>query len=188
MSYVGVLLAFQGLISFIIATYSINGYLKLQSDTLKYFSMAFSLLSLGFLIAVVAQFVELGLWASYLINALHMFGYIFLAISHIISVRKEIAEESLPAMLVATAIMKSVGLYFLLYAAVETTIFSMKKGYKIALTSSMALYLIFLGEFIDLIMPASIPQTLPGLIRFIGFVLLLLPLLPVLKPLRGEGR
>ncbi len=188
MSYMSILLAFQGLISLIIAMYSITGYLKLQSDTLKYFSLAFSLLFLGFLIAVVAQFIELGAWASYSINALHMFGYIFLAISHIISVRKEIAEESLPAMLVATVVMKSVGLYFLLYAAVETTIFSMKKGYKIALTSSVALYLIFLGEFIDLVMPAGIPQTLPGLIRFAGFALLLLPLLPILKPSRGEGR
>lgn len=186
MMYIGFLPVLQGLISLIIALYSLNGYLKLRSDTLKYFSIAFALLFLDFLLEAASQFIELGIWGSYSISALRMFGYISLALSHIISVRREVAG-GMPIISIASVAMRSIGLYFLLYAAVETTLFSIRKGCKVALASSLALYLIFVGEFMDVAMLAGIPPILPGLIRFAGFALLISPLFLILKPVRGRG-
>lgn len=169
----------EGIISLIIALYSIKGYVKFQSNVLKQFSLAFIFLFLGFFIDAMAFLFQGGLtvWVSYVSTGLQTLGYIFLAWSHISSVRKEIREGALPAFFVIPIIlMKSLGLYFLLYAAVETTISSFKKEQRIAMLSSTALYLIFLGEFLDLIGLYYIPEVLPGMLRFIGFVVLLLPL------------
>ncbi len=170
----------QGVVSLVIASYAIKGYRRLRSNTLKLFSLAFLFLFLGFAIEVFNNVVMVDIWVTYIMNAFHMLGYVFLGLSHVASVRKEVKEEVAALVFIPTVIMKSLGLYFLLYAAVETTIASMKREHRLALASSIALYLIFLGEFLDLIAIKGVPLALPGVLRFLGFIILLIPLVSVL--------
>ncbi|MEM1524972.1 MAG: hypothetical protein QXW83_00960 [Nitrososphaerales archaeon] len=145
-------------VGYSVAKIAHRGYVATHSPTLLRLTFAFTLLSVGFIISSLSGFIEMGLIPNIaslvgilitLAAVLEMIGYFFLAFSHIVDVRtmyKMVPSVTMPV-IVVTAAIKSLSLYFLLYTITETIIAYMKMKKRTTLIIAIGLILIVCGEF-----------------------------------------
>ncbi|MCS7115874.1 MAG: hypothetical protein RMJ31_00070 [Nitrososphaerota archaeon] len=145
-------------IGYSVARIAHRGYITTHSPTLLRLTLAFTFLSVGFvissisgLVGIIPHIVPLAGILITIAAALEMVGYFFLAFSHIVDVRM-MYRVGLPSItmpvIVVTAAIKSLSLYFLFYTIAETIISYRMVKKRITLIIAIGLALIACGELI----------------------------------------
>ena len=183
------------LVGFIIGIVSLIGFRNTGSPTLFRLSIAFFSISAGFFVIWVGYTVEdfvtksgsLERWIQTLGIAIQTIGYFFIAFSHSI---KSLFPKSryfrsvgvFPLFLISSVqiehIFRSVSFILLAYGAIETTLSYFENRNKGAISVSIGLSLLALGEFLgwySFVFPESILYAVSMVIKIGGLVALFIP-------------
>lgn len=176
-------LVVTSLISYI----SYKGFSATKRPVFARLSIAFVSISLNFLLISLADllgifgsvnlFYYLQLGASFF----EMIGFFFLFFSHIVKVHRE-QIMALAPFIIFNPIMafKTLAIYFISYAALETAISYLRNRSRIVLLTSIGLSCFaiqsILGWILELIPYSSYLELLPITIQMIGIIILLVPI------------
>ena len=183
------------LVGLIIGIVSLIGFRNTGSPTLFRLSIAFFSISAGFFVIWVGYTVEdfvtksgsLERWIQTLGIAIQTIGYFFIAFSHSI---KSLFPKSryfrsvgvFPLFLISSVqiehIFRSVSFILLAYGAIETTLSYFENRNKGAISVSIGLSLLALGEFLgwySFVFPESILYAVSMVIKIGGLVALFIP-------------
>ena len=197
------------LVGLSIGVMSIIGFRNTGSPTLFRLSIAFLSISLGFFVIWTGYMVEdfilksgsIERWVQTLGIAIQTVGYFFIAFSH--SIKSFFPKSSyfrsvgiLPLFLVSSVqlehIFRSISFILLAYGAIETMLSYLENKNKGAISVSLGLGLLALGEFLgwySFVFPESILYTASMTIKIAGLLALFIPVskVPLKKIKFDEG-
>ena len=183
------------LVGLVIGIMSYIGFRNTGSPTLFRLTIAFSSISLGFFVIWTGYMVEdfvtktgsVEKWIQTLGIAIQTIGYFFIAFSH--SIKSFFPKSSyfrsvgiIPLFLVSTVqlehIFRSVSFILLAYGAIETMLSYFDNKNKGAISVSIGLGLLALGEFVgwySFVFPESILYSASIIIKIGGLIALFIP-------------
>ena len=188
---------------------SLIGFRNTGSPTLFRLSIAFFSISIGFFVIWAGYMAEdfviksgsMERWVQTLGNAIQTVGYFFIAFSH--SIKAFFPKSSyfrsvgiLPFFLVSSVqlehLFRSVSFILLAYGAIETMLSYLDNRNKGAISVSIGLALLALGEFLgwySFVFPESILYTVSMVIKIGGLIALFIPVskVPLTKIKFDEG-
>lgn len=178
-----------------IGTMSVIGYRNTASPTLLRLSLAFILISLGFLAVWVGYALGLlpsgagrsGWWLETLGVGVQTMGYFFIALSHGLKSffpksRYLRGVAAFPLFLVSSVqlnhLLRSISFILLVYAAIETALSFVESRNRGAVSVAAGLAMLALGEFLgwySVVFPESLMYPVSLVIKIAGLVALFLP-------------
>ena len=196
------------LVGFAIGTMSLIGFRNTGSPTLFRLTLAFFSISFGFFIIWAGYMVEdfifksgsIERWIQTLGIAIQTIGYFFIAFSH--SIKSFFPKSNyfrsigfFPLFLVSSIqlehIFRSVSFILLVYGAIETMLSYFKNKNKGAISVSVGLSFLALGEFLgwySFVFPESILYPISMIIKIAGLIALFIPVSKVpLTKIKFDG-
>ena len=196
------------LVGFAIGTMSLIGFRNTGSPTLFRLTLAFFSISFGFFVIWAGYMVEdfvfksgsIERWIQTLGIAIQTIGYFFIAFSH--SIKSFFPKSSyfrsvgfFPLFLVSSIqlehIFRSVSFILLVYGAIETMLSYFENKNKGAISVSIGLSFLALGEFLgwySFVFPESILYPISMIIKIAGLIALFIPVSKVpLTKIKFDG-
>jgi len=196
------------LVGFAIGTMSLIGFRNTGSPTLFRLTLAFFSISFGFFVIWAGYMVEdfvfksgsIERWIQTLGIAIQTIGYFFIAFSH--SIKSFFPKSSyfrsvgfFPLFLVSSIqlehIFRSVSFILLVYGAIETMLSYFENKNKGAISVSIGLLFLALGEFLgwySFVFPESILYPISMIIKIAGLIALFIPVSKVpLTKIKFDG-
>lgn len=196
------------LVGFAIGTMSLIGFRNTGSPTLFRLTLAFFSISFGFFVIWAGYMVEdfvfksgsIERWIQTLGIAIQTIGYFFIAFSH--SIKSFFPKSSyfrsvgfFPLFLVSSIqlehIFRSVSFILLAYGAIETMLSYFENKNKGAISVSIGLSFLALGEFLgwySFVFPESILYPISMIIKIAGLIALFIPVSKVpLTKIKFDG-